>query len=198
MSVDIRLPFGRFLRLAMNEFRDSRKGSVQAEEWEAEVERAHLAWHQARKPRKRPFQPSKEAEAIYAAYPRKIGREAGLRAIAGALGRIPGDVLLSKVETYARIASRYLPKDHQFIPHCSTWMNEGRWEDDPKEWERPGMLPSKPEAQKAIPEPLNWLEWMRRNMPSWVGFAMSSSPKWQSLDRTSQEAIAKAIRDDPL
>lgn len=72
-----------------------------------------------------------ECEAIYKAYPRKIGKAKGL----AALGRIAMDD-----ETYNKIlftvnAMKTLWKDvpgseMRFCPHFSTWVNGRRWDDD--------------------------------------------------------------------
>ena len=71
MSVDLKLPFGRFLRLSMNEYRQAMGGEVRAEAWEGEIERAHDAWHAFRKARKAAFTPPTPAEVEE--YSRSIG-----------------------------------------------------------------------------------------------------------------------------
>lgn len=82
-------------------------------------------------------------EAIYANYPRKIGKQAALKAIAKAIkakGRV-GDTaadawMLARVLAYAHATQSWPAADKQFIPHPATWFNRGSYDDDPKEWVR--------------------------------------------------------------
>lgn len=75
------------------------------------------------------IQPGAEcANLIYAAYPRKVGRPAALKAICRALEKIPFDDLLKAVEAYA---ADQAGKDAQYIPHPTTWFNQERWADVP-------------------------------------------------------------------
>jgi hypothetical protein len=90
-------------------------------------------------------------EAIYAAYPRHIGRSAALKAIDKALASMRADhgtnaqaYLLCLTEAFATAVQKWEPGERQFIPHPSTWFNQGRYLDDPKEWER-----GKPETTHA-------------------------------------------------
>lgn len=78
-----------------------------------------------------------DAERIYAAYPRKVAKDAAVRAIAKRLaaGCDPED-LLSKVTAYATATDRWAEHDRQFIPHPATWFNRGSFDDDPAEWTR--------------------------------------------------------------
>jgi hypothetical protein len=68
--------------------------------------------------------------AFWQAYPRKVGKDAAAKAFANAMGRITEDdplaVILAGIE-------RALPgwTDPQFIPHPSTWLNAGCWDDEP-------------------------------------------------------------------
>jgi hypothetical protein len=63
------------------------------------------------------------------AYPRKIGKRAALKAYASALNRgaEPAE-LLSAVRRFAAVAASSDPK---FIPHATTWLNQGRYDDEP-------------------------------------------------------------------
>jgi len=73
-------------------------------------------------------------EDIYSSYPRKVARGDALKAINRALKKVGAKELMEKVRTYASMIQW---KERQFIPHCSTWMNQERWLDDPVEWEQP-------------------------------------------------------------
>ncbi len=84
------------------------------------------------------------AEGIYAEYPRKVGRDKALEKISKAIKKIAssktkGDELaaalwlLDRVKTYA--SSPHLRgRELEFIPHCATWMNGGRYDDPLTEW----------------------------------------------------------------
>jgi len=102
------------------------------------------------------------AESIYAAYPRKVGKQAAIKAIkkvirAGKknedwmceqMGAIDTDndrpmagptvetVLLERTKAYAAATASWPAADKQFIPHPATWFNRGSYDDDPKEWVR--------------------------------------------------------------
>ncbi len=74
-----------------------------------------------------------QAEMIYQAYPRKVGHKAAVKSIVKALKEVPYETLLKKVKQYASSANG---GDKRFIPHPTTWFNQGRWEDDPAEWSK--------------------------------------------------------------
>jgi len=82
------------------------------------------------------------AQAVYDAYPRKVGRIAALKAIhkAAKLRMKAGDTerdayahLYLRVRAYAK-SDEATSRERKFIPHPSTWFNAGRWDDDPAEW----------------------------------------------------------------
>ena len=57
-----------------------------------------------------------------------MGRKAAEKAYAKARREVPAGKLLVAVRRYA--ADPNLP-GKEFIPHPATWLNEGRWDDDP-------------------------------------------------------------------
>lgn len=78
---------------------------------------------------------------IYAIYPRKVGRDAALRAIANARKRLadrgiddPVSWLIERVTAYAASRQSLPADDQRFTPHPSTWFNQGRFDDSPQEW----------------------------------------------------------------
>lgn len=75
------------------------------------------------------------AEDIYAAYPRKVGNQAAIKAIQkwGKLG-LPN--LLAKTKAFAACVAQWPEADKKFCPHPATWFNRGSFDDDPKEWVR--------------------------------------------------------------
>ena len=63
-------------------------------------------------------------------YPRRVGKQAARRAFAKASVAAGPVVVLEGARRFA--ADPNLPRDDpQFIPHPQTWLNQGRWEDDP-------------------------------------------------------------------
>jgi len=73
----------------------------------------------------------KAAEAIYEAYPRKVGKPVALRAIRKHLRKFGAEELLAKTKAFAEAVK---DSDHQFIPHPSTFYNQERFNDDPQSW----------------------------------------------------------------
>lgn len=85
------------------------------------------------------------AERLYLAYPRHVGprkaKDAIRRALEAIAGRLnaPADPvgwLAGRVEAYAAAVGRWPEADRKFVPHPTTWFNQGRYDDDPSEWER--------------------------------------------------------------
>lgn len=82
---------------------------------------------------------------IYAEYPRKVGVDAAIKAIDHkirdiAVSRFNRDAgqafafLLERTKAFAE--SQKGNQDRGFIPHPQTWFNQGRFNDDPQEWNR--------------------------------------------------------------
>jgi hypothetical protein len=82
------------------------------------------------------------AEDIYAAYPRKVGKQAALKAIkkASTMVRDGGagakEYLMDRTKAYAEAVSKWPVADKQFIPFPATWFNRGSYDDNPAEWSR--------------------------------------------------------------
>jgi hypothetical protein len=97
------------------------------------------------------------AELIYQDYPRKVGRGAALKAIESAIRKVSkrnrcadfeaAKFIHDKVLEYAKSQAGNRGK---FTPHCSTWMNELRFEDDEKEWNRDDRQDNSTEEAKRI------------------------------------------------
>ena len=88
---------------------------------------------------KKVYKPKKEhLEAIYSAYPRKIGKKAAIDKIRLALQGLHkehGDENFSfLLDRTRKFANSPAGKRGEFTPHPSTWYNQGRYLDDPKEW----------------------------------------------------------------
>jgi hypothetical protein len=74
-------------------------------------------------------------------YPRKVAKRAAL----GAFNRLTKDEQAQAVEAIVEHVAYWKLKgtETDFIPHASTWLNQGRWEDEldmtPKELKRPSL-----------------------------------------------------------
>lgn len=66
---------------------------------------------------------------FYDAYPRKVGRKDALKAFEKALKDVPAEKLIEASRRYA--ADPNQPADKSKIPHPATWLNQGRWDDEP-------------------------------------------------------------------
>lgn len=75
------------------------------------------------------------AEEVYAAYPKKAGKQEALRQIRVALKSIPGERLLDRTRAYAVAVGRWPDSERRFIPHPERWFKKGCWDDDPQTWE---------------------------------------------------------------
>lgn len=74
-----------------------------------------------------PAAPPMEFDAFWAQYPRKVGKEAARKAFIKALKSTDIGALMAGVE---RLRREVAGKDQKFTPHPSTWLNEGRWDDE--------------------------------------------------------------------
>lgn len=69
-------------------------------------------------------------ETFWSTYPRKVGKDAARKAFEK---RRPDDELLGQMLTAIRrqvLSPAWVKDGGQFIPHPSTWLNEGRWQDE--------------------------------------------------------------------
>jgi hypothetical protein len=107
--------------------------------WMACIE-AGVANHVLRIPRGIPPQPEPgpSPEDIYAAYPRKVGKAAAIKAIKKAL-RVSDRSsigMLLVVQQYAKAVATWPEGERKYIPYPASWFNAGCYDDDPKEWQR--------------------------------------------------------------
>jgi hypothetical protein len=95
----------------------------------------------------RPAGGASTAEDIYAAYPRKVGKQGAIKAIQKAAKIIgpkatsmtrfcPYEILLERTQAFAKATASWPQEERHFICHPATWFNRGSYDDDPKEWER--------------------------------------------------------------
>jgi len=74
-------------------------------------------------------------------YPKKVGKDAAYRAWRKAGFKVKAQMVCSSQEAAAHLLSRVIAyeaarqgEDPQFTPHPATWLNQGRWADDPATW----------------------------------------------------------------
>jgi len=67
-------------------------------------------------------------DKFWATYPRKVGKDAARRAFDKAARRVGHDTITAGAHRFA--ADPNLPAK-EFIPHPATWLNAGRWDDEP-------------------------------------------------------------------
>jgi hypothetical protein len=78
-----------------------------------------------RKTVRAPYGP--DFEEFWQAYPRKVGKRAAREAYEQATRQADPAVILEGAQRYAADPNR----EAQFTPHPTTWLRQGRWEDDP-------------------------------------------------------------------
>lgn len=67
-------------------------------------------------------------DVFWKAYPKKIGKEAARKAFKKV--RVKVDLLVSAVEEQKH-CEQWTRDNGQYIPNPATWLNQGRWEDEP-------------------------------------------------------------------
>lgn len=78
-------------------------------------------------------------DAFWDEYPRRVGKQAAIKAWTKAVKHTTPAALLDGALRLAQDPNR----EDQFTPHPATWLNEGRWEDDP--------LPDRTQTARARP-----------------------------------------------
>lgn len=66
-------------------------------------------------------------DRFWSVYPKKVGKEAARKAFAKV--KVPVDVLIDAVEKQKQ-GEQWNRDGGRFIPNPSTWLNQGRWDDD--------------------------------------------------------------------
>lgn len=67
-------------------------------------------------------------DLFWTAYPKKVGKEAARKAFAKV--KVSVDVLVSAIELQKR-CEQWTKDSGQYIPNPATWLNQGRWDDEP-------------------------------------------------------------------
>lgn len=101
-----------------------------------------------------------DTEEIYALYPRKVAKRAAIKSISFALTRLhdgeagqamswaSAGILL--IEATAKFAQSFAGTRGTYTPHPTTWFNQARYLDDPKEWEDHGQNNNSKAQQRFI------------------------------------------------
>lgn len=66
-------------------------------------------------------------ETFWAAYPKKVGKQAAIKAYRNALKLTTPEKILAGVDA---LKSGVAGKDPRFTPHPATWLSQGRWDDE--------------------------------------------------------------------
>lgn len=83
-------------------------------------------------------------KSFWQAFPRKVGKEAALKAWMKAKRKPPLQDILAALES-AKQSEQWTKSGGQFIPHPATWINQGRWHDE-HEIDLPQFKPEDPNA----------------------------------------------------
>lgn len=87
---------------------------------------------------------------FWKAYPNKVGKDAARKAFAKRkVGRSLLDQMLGAIAVQ-RQSKKWTDDGGRYIPHPSTWLNEGRWEDEGVQLAQSGAAPLDPESRPAI------------------------------------------------
>lgn len=85
-----------------------------------------------------PAKPWMEFDLFWTNYPRKVGKQAAIKAYNKAMKTTTQEQILKGVKL---LRTETAGKDVQFIPHPATWLNEGRWDDEPLSATKPAFDP---------------------------------------------------------
>ena len=82
--------------------------------------------------------PAEPFDDFWHAYPRKVGKQAAAKAFQ-AVSKVStrqAAAIVTAAQAYGASVAKW-PKDRQeYVPHPATWLNQGRYDDDPAEWAR--------------------------------------------------------------
>lgn len=98
------------------------------------------------------------AEAIYAAYPRKVARPKAIAAIIAAVKRCKIDPveLFAKATEMGNVWAGATKEEMAYCPHPATWFNAERFNDDSSTWRIKKLPPGHPQPRQPIIEGTLW------------------------------------------
>jgi hypothetical protein len=145
-----------------------------------------------------------DAEAIYASYPRKVGKVDALRAISRAIAGKGGDSvgIADATAAYGRAVETW-PKAVRFkrgfdgvefdtVPNPATWFNRGSFDDDRTQWPVYGPRAANAKEQAPESEPARWREYLAADMPDCV--YLDDGWTWQKIDADLRAHIVGKMR----
>jgi hypothetical protein len=98
-------------------------------------------------------------EIWYSAYPRHVGKEDAAAAYGRAISRIaesrkcePEEALSWLLTVTTAFAASPAGNAGDFTPHPATWLNKGRYHDDPNEWNRVTSGNGRPHPMSHVPD----------------------------------------------
>jgi uncharacterized protein YdaU (DUF1376 family) len=100
-------------------------------------------------PPKPPRGRESDFETFWAAYPRKVGKDAARRCWMKKKNLPPVENVLAAVKKQVR-SQEWQRDSGQFIPHPATWINQGRWDDGGMDYQ---ALSGKPQRAASPPAP---------------------------------------------
>jgi len=107
-------------------------------------------------------------ETFWEIYPRKVGKATAKKAFLSAFNKYPYLTYLAIIEGAKRLASDPNLPEPAFIPHPTTWLNRGGWEDDPY----PGPAVAKEFLKPSVPQPPTKEELKSRECQTHHGYPM--------------------------
>ncbi|MEL6362835.1 MAG: hypothetical protein AAFR21_17315 [Pseudomonadota bacterium] len=75
-----------------------------------------------------PISPKGDFDEFWSSVPKKVGKVAAEKAYRKALRGADSQTLLDAMKLYAKTREG---QDHQYTVHPATWLNQGRWQDEP-------------------------------------------------------------------
>jgi hypothetical protein len=120
-------------------------------------------------------------------YPHKVGKDAAAKAYHKALTRTDSQTLLAKAQAFAAEQSG---KDPQYIAHPATWLNQGRWMDEPAK-PKTEHVSGVPPARREV-TPAEWETRVRKFKTN--GFWLSSfGPRPDAMSTQVPKPVLKAL-----
>lgn len=110
-------------------------------------------------------------EIFWEIYPRKVGKATARKAFLSAFSKYPYLTYLAIIEGAKRIAADPNLPEPAFIPHPTTWLNRGGWEDDPY----PGPAVAKEFLKPSVPQPPTKQELQSRECSTHHGYPLPCS-----------------------
>ena len=107
----------------------------------------------------KPIEKAPRPEEFWKAFPRKIGKSLARKAWAKARKEVSASVLIDRAKQFSEVCRRK-GTEEKFIPHPSSWLNAGRWDDEElKGVKLPGDITPQDRAARFAPP--SWMPVVR-------------------------------------